>query len=184
MDELNTYTAFAGTQLMACGELEAILTAVKPRVDSGDGVLIFQDQTGKQVDFDFRGTMNDVVARALATPARSGPGRPKLGVVSREISLLPRHWEWLEAQPSGASAALRRLVDEARRRDSGEWRMRQTVEAVGRVMTALAGNMAGFEEAYRALYARDLPRLAEEARSWPEDVRNYVLGRLNQTAES
>ena len=183
MDEQNTYTAFLGGQLLASGELETMLKAVKPQVDSGAGILIFQDQTGRQVDFDFRGSMEEVVARAAGTPARTGPGRPKLGVVSREVSLLPRHWEWLEVQPSGASAALRRLVDEARKRDGAEWQMRQTVEAVGRVMTALAGNMAGFEEAYRALYARDFARLAEESRYWPDDVRQYMLNRLNRPLE-
>ncbi|MFY0534142.1 DUF2239 family protein [Nannocystis pusilla] len=46
-------------------------------------------------------------------PARTGPGRPKLGVVSREVSLLPRHWEWLERQPSGSR---RRCADSSRRR--------------------------------------------------------------------
>ena len=81
MDEQNTYTAFLGGQLLASGELETMLKAVKPQVDSGAGILIFQDQTGRQVDFDFRGSMEEVVARAAGTPARTGPGRPKLGVV-------------------------------------------------------------------------------------------------------
>jgi hypothetical protein len=184
MDDLITYTAFRGGQLLASGALESMLRSVKPHVDSGAGILIFQDQTGRQVDFDFRGSVEEVVARAAGTPTRTGPGRPKLGVVSREISLLPRHWEWLEAQPSGASAALRRLVDEARKRDGAEWQQRQTVDAVGRVMMVLAGNMAGFEEAYRALYARDFARLAEESRYWPDDVRRYLLNRLSQTTDN
>jgi hypothetical protein len=96
-------------------------------------------------------------------------------VTSREISLLPRHWEWLETQPNGASATLRRLVDEARKRDSGESRTRAAIDATGRVMTAIAGNLPGFEEAYRALYARDPMKLAQQVKAWPRDVREYLL---------
>ena len=114
-----TYTVFAGTRRLARGSLEEILRATKKKLDASPdlAVLIFEDRTGRQVDFDFRGTADEVVARALPPPEpeRVGPGRPKLGVVSREISLLPRHWEWLERQPQGASAALRRLVEEASR---------------------------------------------------------------------
>src|SRR5947209_2160129 len=99
----------------------AQLKSAQERLPAGT-LLIFEDQTGRQVDFDLRGTVEDAVARAFPAAAQARPGRPKLGVVSREVSLLPRHWEWLEGQPNGASAALRRLVDEARRNHSGRER--------------------------------------------------------------
>src|SRR5512140_683248 len=120
-----TYTAFAGDAAVGSGDLRTMLTAVVNRLREGERgtLLIFEDWTGRQVDFDLRGTADEILSRAEATraadesPAAARRGRPRLGVVSREVSLLPRHWEWLEAQPNGISAAIRRLVDEARRRD-------------------------------------------------------------------
>lgn len=155
-----------------------MLRRTRERLDRGQSdemLLIFQDQTGKQVDFDLRGSIQDVLDRVAPKPVRTGPGRPRLGVTSREISLLPRHWEWLETQPNGASATLRRLVDEARKRDSGASQSRAAIDATGRVMTAIAGNLPGFEEAYRALYARDPVKLEQQVRAWPQDVREYLL---------
>src|SRR5688572_3936733 len=116
-EDQRTYTAFAGMKRIAEGDLTTMLRATKEHVDrrGEEGLLIFVDQTGEQVDFDFRGAAEDVLRRAEPSPPRAGPGRPKLGVVSREVTLLPRHWEWLEQQPNGISAALRRLVDEARK---------------------------------------------------------------------
>src|SRR5215467_3635332 len=135
MEHKQTYAAFLEGALIASGPLERMLEGVKSRFDRDPGapILIFDGETGRQVDFDLRGSLPEVVARA--TPrARSGPGRPKLGVVAREISLLPRHWEWLEQQPNGASAAIRRLVDEARKRDPEEERRRLAVEATSRFL--------------------------------------------------
>jgi len=114
-----------------------------------------------------------VLARAMR-PLRAGPGRPRLGVVGREVSLLPRHWDWLEAQPGGASAALRRLVDEARKRDPAQQRIRQAIEAAYRFMTALAGDRPGYEEATRALYAGDRARFASLIAAWPPDVVCHI----------
>jgi hypothetical protein len=148
---VDTYIAFLGCKCIANGGLEAVLRTCKEQQDA----LIFHEQTGKQVDFDFRGSIEDVLARVAPKPERTRPGRPRLGVISREISLLPRHWDWLETQPAGASAALRRLVDDARRNDPG--------------------NLPGFEEATRVLYARDKTRLADCIKDWPEDIRAYVL---------
>jgi len=170
----STYTAFLGWTRVASGPLEAALRQIKETKEPADQtLLIFEDGTGKQVDFDLRGSIDDVLARVAPKSARTGPGRPKLGVVSREISLLPRHWEWLEAQPQGASAAIRRLVDDARKQDPGESRAK--IDAVGRVMSAIGGNLPGFEEAYRALYARDRDRLAAQIADWPPDLRDYIL---------
>lgn len=176
MDSEQTYTAFKGQSMIASGSLEKVLPELKKRFDVDKSVmmLVFDDTTGRQVDFDLRGTEAQVLARALPGQ-RSGPGRPRLGVVSREISLLPRHWEWLEEQPSGASAALRRLVDEARRREQGRQRVRLALDAAARFMSAMAGNLPGFEEATRALYAKDLARLESLTSKWPRDVRKHML---------
>jgi uncharacterized protein len=174
VSEETTYTAFAGERLLASGSKRAVLLAVTARERGGEGVLVFDDETGRQVDLDLRGTPEEVLARADAR-TRAGPGRPKLGVVSREVTLLPRHWEWLEQQPNGISAALRRLVDEARRRAPDRERARRAREAAGRFMWALAGDLPGFEEATRALYAGDGARLRKLVRRWPRDVRAHLL---------
>jgi len=160
--------------MIASGSLERMLPRVKSRFDEDPGapILVFHDQTGRQVDFDLRGSMADVLARAV--PAR-GPGRPRLGVVAREVSLQPRHWEWLEQQPNGASAAIRRLVDEARKRDPEEERRRLAIEAASRFMTAIAGNLPNYEEATRALFARNWEKLGELIGEWPEDIRRHVM---------
>ena len=176
MEGPSTYTAFEGQSLLAAGTRDEVLAALKSRFDRDAGALIltFEDQTGKQVDFDLRGTLADVLARYRPAPQRAGPGRPKLGVVAREVSLLPRHWEWLEQQPNGASAAIRGLVDEARKRDPGEQQARAAVEAAGRFLSAMAGNLPGYEEATRALYARNTERLDDLIRLWPGDIRRQA----------
>jgi len=176
MEDDKTYTAFVGTTLVASGLLDEVLTAAKSRFDQDQGalILIFEDQTGRQVDFDLRGTLAKLLARALPARVRAGPGRPKLGVVAREVSLLPRHWEWLEEQPSGASAAIRRLVEEARKREPGEQRTRLAIEAASRFLSAMAGNLPGYEEATRALFGRDGERFDELIRDWPQDIRQQV----------
>jgi hypothetical protein len=179
MEEERTYTAFLGDRFIASGSVETMLPAVKAGFDRDESALflVFEDQSGRQVDFDLRGTLNEVVTRALPPRSRSGPGRPKLGVVSREVSLLPRHWDWLEQQPNGASAALRRLVDQARKREPGEQRVRMAVEALGRFMSAMAGNLPGYEEASRALYAGNRAVFEDLIRHWPRDIRAYTRRR-------
>jgi len=173
----SNYSAFSGDRLIAFGSLQEVLTASKAFVDSTDDpeLLIFEDRTGRQIDFDFRGSLDEVLARALPPAPRTGPGRPKLGVVSREVSLLPRHWEWLEAQPQGISAGIRRLVEEARKQNPGEQRARKGREALNRFMTAIAGNRPNYEEATRALFAADNARFEELIADWPEDIRAHLL---------
>jgi hypothetical protein len=159
------------------GTLEETLRQVKKRLDADPElrVLIFEDASGRQVEFDFRGSLEQVLARAKPEqPARPGPGRPKLGVVSREVSLLPRHWEWLERHPQGISAALRRLVDEARKRAPDEDRARESRAAASRFMWVMAGDLPRFEEASRALFASDRERFTELTRFWPADVREHL----------
>lgn len=176
MDIEKTYSAFIGTRLLASGTLGELLAALKSHFakDQGTLFLIFEDHTGRQVDFDLRGTLAEVLARYELPPARVGPGRPKLGVIPREVSLLPRHWEWLEQQSGGASAAIRRLVDEARKRNPAEQQARLAIDATGRFLSAMAGNLPGYEEASRALYARNRERLDSLTRDWPEDIRLHI----------
>lgn len=185
MEERATFSAFVGDRRIVSASLEPMLLATKARFDEDPGarILIFEDRTGRQVDFDFRGTPAEVVARALPEPVKTGPGRPKLGVVSREISLLPRHWEWLEEQPNGISAAIRRLVDEARKKDPEGEQARLQREAAFRFMTAMAGDLPGFEEASRALFAKDNPRVVELTSEWPGDIRSHVIRLLDPAAE-
>lgn len=177
------YTAFDDARLLATGAPLDVATAVKRLVDDGShgSILIFDDATGRQIDLDLRGSVQEVVGRlpAEATNDRvgeapRGPGRPKLGVVGREVTLLPRHWEWLSSQPGGASVALRKLVEDARKTNRDADRVRQSQEAAYRFMTSLAGDLTGYEEATRALYAGDAARFEAHMASWPTDVRTYA----------
>jgi hypothetical protein len=176
MEPADTYTAFAAGQRIASGSLDKVLTELKPRFDAGaSAFLIFADQTGQQVDFDFRGTLGEVLTRHAPAPTRVGPGRPKLGVVSREVSLLPRHWAWLERQPQGASGALRRLMEAALKHEPEREQARLLREAAAKFMWGIAGNFPNFEEASRALYAKDQSALEELTAAWPHDVRSHLL---------
>jgi len=171
-------TAFDGERRMLSGPLVDVAMALKAAEAAGaEGPLLaFDDATGAVIDLDLRGSRVDIAARLAARagePPR-GRGRPKLGVAAREVTLLPRHWEWLAAQPGGASAALRRLVDEARRAGGAKERARLGQEAAYRFMTAMAGDLPGFEEATRALFARDRARFERHVAAWPPDVRAYA----------
>lgn len=175
------FAAFVGARKIASGDLVLLLGLVKRYFDRRPDaqILIFEDATGQQVDFDFRGTVDDVIARAAPPPA--GPGRPKLGVICREISLLPRHWDWLEEQPRGASAALRSLVDEARMREPTRAQSRRRRDAAGKFMWAIAGNLPHFEEATRALFADDRERLTTLIAKWPVGIRGHIEHLLGGT---
>jgi hypothetical protein len=176
MDPERPYTAFNGDRMVASGLLSAVLRASKQLLEREPDaqLLIFDDVTGQQVEFDFRGTLDEVLAREAPAAVPAGPGRPKLGVISREVSLLPRHWEWLEQQPNGISAGLRRVIEEASKRDPDAQRARKARDAASRVMTALAGNRPGYEEAARALFAGDHGRLQTLTRRWPIDLRRHL----------
>lgn len=184
METLSTYTAFEGHSLLFHGRLTDVVLKIKKRLGSAENssVLIFSDATGKVMDFDFRGTEKDVLKRLEVFVAEdqpresSGPGRPKLGVVSREVSLLPRHWEWLASQSGGASAALRKLVEDAKKKSHNSGNARQAQERSHKFMSAVAGDLKGYEEALRALYKRDEKRFLAETADWPRDVRNHAVG--------
>jgi uncharacterized protein len=170
-------TAFEGTRRLASGTPFELALVVKA---AAGPVLVFDDVTGEMIEMDLRGTTDEVLARLspkspLAEEASRGPGRPKLGVVAREVTLLPRHWDWLNGQPGGASVALRKLVEEASRARAGLDRARRAREAAYRFMSAVAGNMLGFEEAIRALFAANAENFRVRIESWPADVREYAM---------
>ena len=175
-----TYTAFLDGRRLATGPLHevavAVLRAQQARLEGQP--LVFSNASGQSADLDLRGDEEAVAARyTMAAPPQAprGRGRPKLGVVAREVTLLPEHWDWLAAQPSGASVALRKLVHEARRTGGDRARTRQARDRAYHAMSTLAGDLAGFEEASRALFAGDQERLVAQMAAWPEDVRAYVL---------
>lgn len=160
-------TAFLGMNRIARGTPAELVAMLRGREE---GVLLFDDATGRQVDLDWRGV--------FALPEDEVPrrrGRPRLGVTAREVTLLPRQWEWLSRQPGGASQALRRLVDEARKADGGRTARRTAQERAYRVLSALGGDLPGFEEASRLLFADDRKGFAVAIAAWPQDLGAYVL---------
>jgi hypothetical protein len=180
----HTYTAFAGSSRIAHGPLQAVAETVKQRIGKAShaDALVFSDL----MEIDFHGSLKDVLKRlevfqpeAEAGPreaASAGPGRPRLGVVSREVSLLPSQWEWLATQPGGASGTLRRLVDAAKRKAADAPTVAQLQERVYRFLSAMAGDLPGYEEVLRALYRRDGTKFASGIAAWPEDVRRHAWG--------
>ena len=178
--------AFGGAKRLASGDLRDVAVAAKDYADrNGESpLLVFDAATGEPVDLDLRGTKKDVlrrlpepVADAATSEVGEQPrsvGRPRLGVVAREVTLLPRHWDWLGSQPGGASAALRRLVETARRTNQDADRRREARESTYRFMSAIAGDYVGFEEATRALFAGGRERFEALIRSWPPDVREHL----------
>ena len=180
-----SYVAFAGTRRVATGGLQDVLPVLQQRFqrDRSELVLVFDVETGRQVDFDLRGSLGEALERAAPTRPR-GPGRPKLGVASREVSLLPRHWEWLEQQPNGISAALRRLVEQASKAQPGRQHARRTRAALSRVLSALAGDRPHFEEACRALFAGETERFESLVQRWPKDIRDYAVERARDAARA
>ncbi|GGY30447.1 hypothetical protein GCM10008098_24930 [Rhodanobacter panaciterrae] len=175
-----TCTAFDHQHLLASGALTDVVRAAKQALDAGTRgpLLIFDDHGSRQIEIDFRGTVHEVLARlhqgAVAETVGRSPGRPKLGVVPREVTLLPRHWDWLGQQPGGASAILRRLVEQALRDNGAKERARQAVESVDRFMRVMAGDLAGYEEASRAFYRGEQKRFATLTAAWPIDVRTHL----------
>ena len=190
--------AFNGVRCIASGPLAEVALAVKNTSDAQpqSRILVFNAQTSEPIEIDCRGSVADVLGRIAASkkdelpvvdaapPAPAppaGPGRPRLGVVAREVTLLPRHWEWLSSQPGGASVALRKLVEQAKRASLAADRIRQAQEATFKFMNAMAGDLGGFEEASRALFAADQQRFDALISTWPGDIREH-LHRLSELA--
>jgi uncharacterized protein len=177
-------TAFDHARRVVWGSYVQVAIAVKEhvRAKTDASVLIFDDNSGEQVDFDLRGTDQEIAERirklfpASSEPATRSVGRPRLGVVSREVTLMPHHWEWLAEQPGGASVTLRRLVEGALRAGpSEEARLRKVHERTYRFMSAMAGNLPNFEEAARALFANNIPGLKKLIVGWPADIRSHIV---------
>lgn len=186
--------AFEGHALLARGALADVGQAVRGRLAAGSQarLAVYDERSGRPVDLDCSGGdpafVNEPAeagASGIELDAQGprGPGRPKLGVVSREVSLLPRHWEWLAAQRGGASASLRRLVDAARKEGVAGQRVKDAVEVAHRFLWDLAGDLPDFEEATRALFAHDFAALERRTASWPAGVREQ-LARFLQPAHT
>jgi hypothetical protein len=177
------FSAFAGERLLASGPLAEVAIAVKMAAALAAPILIFDDATGRAIDLDLRGSHRDIIARlpqpavaeATAAVEPRGRGRPKLGVVAREVTLLPRHWDWLNARAGGASVALRKLVEDARRASADTDRQRAARDAAYHFMSAMAGDRPGFEEASRALFAGDAARFADLIAAWPADISGHLM---------
>lgn len=178
-------TAFSGNYRIASGELRHVALKAKQAFDAHPErpLLVFDDGDARLLELPLELPPADLLAwlaspqtgRGKAEPAAPRrPGRPKLGVVPREVTLLPRHWDWLAAQPGGASVALRRLVDEARKVSADDDLRRAAQETTYRFVQAIAGNEAGYEEAVRALFAGDYGRFEELIQHWPDDVRDHA----------
>lgn len=172
-----TYTAFLGQERLMTAPLPEVLAQVKRHLDSSSRaaeqalpILIFDDQTGAQVDFNFQDNVSQMLAGAA-------PPAPRPQAAAQEVKLLPRHWEWLHVQPSGASATLRRLVDAARKAGAGAERARASRDAASHFLTVMAGDQAGLEDVQRALYAADRQRFETLifAADWPEGVSAHAL---------
>lgn len=198
--EPSLFTLFDGQRHVASGTLPTVALVGKRAAEQGAAgpIVIFENRTGRSIDVDTRGSDEQVRERLSREPgactpveegapgdadasadageggAPRGRGRPKLGVVAREVTLLPRHWEWLGAQPGGASVALRKLVDEARRKHAQRDERRAAHERAYHFMSAMAGDFPGFEEASRALFADDAPRFDALVAEWPTDIRRHV----------
>lgn len=185
LDADHVYTAFQGARRLASGSLEEVaVAAARARTGADATLLVFSDATGSQVDLDLRGGEEKVRERHRARPAEPataasapprGRGRPSLGVVAREVTLLPQQWEWLATQPGGASVTLRKLVQQAQRAGTSRDRVRKAQERSYKVMVALAGDRPGFEEAARSLFAGDMPAFRGRVERWPRDIREHLL---------
>lgn len=184
METLNTYTAFEDHKILSQGSLEDVVLKVKKRFEKSpeSQIVIYSDATGKSMDFNFQGSEKEVLKRleVYTTPENSnevssGPGRPKLGVISREVSLLPKHWEWLATQSGGASNTLRKLVEENMKKNSSVNSVKAAQERTYKFMSVEAGDLENYEEALRALYRKDKERLSSEIKTWPRDVQKHIL---------
>lgn len=182
MTKQPTFVAFRDHRLLARGTVEDIVRRLHPRSASEQAELRLLDETtGRVVDFDWRGSADDIVVRTNEQLAGRGRGRPKLGVESREITLLPRHWHWLDEKGRSASATLRNLIDQA----MGEAEPNHvSIDALYWQMSTLAGDLPGFEEATRNLYAFDWDAAERIVSTWPEDLSRYFIERLHAAANT
>lgn len=193
--DITTFTAFSGQRRIAAGPIEEVALAVKYwQAHGGDSVLVFDDRSGQQIDLDLRGTPAEALERLSQHPViqhrqsqgekRTGPGRPKLGVISREVSLLPRHWDWLNEQPGGASSTLRKLVEERMKSSTGRDRARKAHEAASKFAWIMGGNLPQYEEVARAMARKDYSRFDALIAEWPADIRDHLRTMTRRAAKA
>lgn len=176
------YIAFADGKKIASGAIIAVASKAKKTLKANpkSQILIFDDLTSQQIEIDFRGTLETVQQRLEEVFAKNnikpivGPGRPRLGVIAKEVTLLPEHWDWLGRQPGGASVTLRKMIEEAKKKNQGKDLVRQRQEAVYKFMTVMAGDLKNYEEALRALYAGDPQKFAQLISDWPKDIQKHT----------
>lgn len=191
-DYRRSYTAFRGVRHLVTGTPDEVAPVIRATLDAPaeQPLQVFDNASGRSVDLDIQATeaeirtylsyqsrrSEDKAAPVAATAADRprGRGRPKLGVVAREVTLLPRHWAWLADQPGGASVALRKLVEKARKESVDQDQSRQSSERAYQFMLAMGGDLPGFEEAMRALFAGDRIRFDAQIAAWPVDIRNHA----------
>lgn len=178
IDENITLSVFDGYQRIYQGNLQGLIQQVSPS-NPHTSLLIFNDVTGKTLDINFHGSMDQIYDAVIQTypelvPKSKTRGRPKLGVVAKEITLLPRHWEWLAEQRGGASATLRRLIDQARKATSQEFQQRKMHERTYQFLHTIAGDLPNYEECLRALFANDLTTFKKHLANWPKDIQIYA----------
>ena len=194
---LPDFVAFGGTHQLAAGALTDVVVAAwhHAQANPDHRTLLFHGPSSQALDLPFEGPLAAVLALAgqhyagLAAshtpqtpehdtaPAQQAPaarGRPRLGVVPREVTLLPRHWDWLATQPGGASVTLRRLVEQARKAGVAEEQARGARDLAYRFMSTMASALPGFEEASRALFAGDAQRFGECTAHWPADIVRHL----------
>lgn len=179
--------AFSGDIKISSGPILKVAEATKKHLikKPNSDIQIFDHDTGQFLEVDFRGSLSQVVERMkksfiIETEKIRGPGRPKLGVVSKEITLLPKHWDWLNLQANGASGSIRKLIDEAMKRNVAKDELKRSQNSVYKFMTIMAGNYPLYEEALRAFYANDNAKFKYIITNWPKDVRDHLLKMTDQ----
>ena len=155
-------TVFLKGEVLTRGSVEQVVPQMRtlPPLERASDLLAFDDDTGRQVDFDLR-------PEAEAARPR---GRPSLGVEAKEVTLLPRHWEWLSHQRGGASATLRKLVEEALRKGRTA---KDCHDAAYRFLQVMAGDLPHFDDAMREMYNGNRVGYDHFTYDWPKDVRDH-----------
>ncbi|WP_444923169.1 DUF2239 family protein [Microbulbifer sp. DLAB2-AF] len=178
------YIAIERQQLIARGTLESIVRQVKSR-ETPLEPMVFSTDNCQRIEIDWQGDIETVLTRLKpsTTPTSAKRGRPKLGVISKEVTLLPRHWEWLRQQPGGASVILRKLVEQAQKDISLEERITTSQHQLDRFMLQVVGDAPGFEDASRSLYRNSKVSFEKAIRAWPEEIKHFVLAKFNDIAE-
>lgn len=174
-----TFTVFAGETRLAGGNPADVARAIKAVLQGGERRIlrVFRDHDAMPATFD--ATLDvDAISNALLETrggsGRRGQGRPRLGVFAREVTLLPRHWAWLSAQPGGASVTLRKLVDAASHAPFADREERPEAAGLDRFVTAMASMLPWNKEALRAFMLGEEERFVAISENWPADLRDYA----------